>query len=370
MGKFKVLDKDSRSKARIGLLQTRRGSILTPLFMPVATVGSVKALSNDILRNIGVTTIMCNTYHMIVRPGLDIIKKAGGLHNFIKWDSVIFTDSGGFQIFSLSNFVKVKDDCIEYSDHISGNRFNLSAKDVVTIQEDILKSDIFVHLDYPSLYPATKEEAAINLDITIKWAQQGLSAYKGNGILFGINQGATYNNLRLKSLEFILSEDFEGIAIGGLGLGEPPEKTMEIVKLVTDNINVEKPLYVMGLGRPEDIVEMVEQGADIFDCVLPTRNGRFGRAYTYNGVIILRNNKYTDDFSPIDSSCHCFACKNYSRAYLRHLILSEEILGITMVSLHNVYFYIDMFEKIKDAILQKRFSQWKKEFLSAYLNVV
>lgn len=369
MGKFKVLDKDSSSKARVGLLQTRKGSVITPLFMPVATLGSVKALSNDVLKSIGVTTLMCNTYHMLVRPGLNIIKKTGGLHNFINWDSVIFTDSGGFQIFSLSNFVKVKEGYIEYADHITGNKFNLSAKDVVTIQEDVLESDMFVHLDYPSFYPTTKEDAEINLNITIEWAKQGLNVYKGKGMLFGINQGATYPDLRLKSLDFVLSHNFDGIAIGGLGLGEPPEKTIDVIKLISDNVRVEKPLYAMGLGRPEDIVDMIEHGVDVFDCVLPTRSGRFGRAYTYDGIMILKNNKYMDDFTPIDSNCQCFACRNYSRAFLRHLILSDEIVGVTMVSLHNVYFYIDMFEKIKNAILQKRFMEWKKEFLGKYLKI-
>lgn len=368
MGIFKVLRKDLNTRARVGLLQTRRGSVITPLFMPVATYGCVKTLSKDTLKNIGVTTLMCNTYHLLIRPGLGILTKVNGLHNFINWDSLIFTDSGGFQIFSLSNFVEVKDDSIKYTDHITGNKFELSAKDVVIIQEDVLKSDMLVHLDYPSSYPTTRDDAITNLTITTRWAQQGLEVYKGEGVLFGINQGATYPDLRLKSLEFILSKEFGGIAIGGLGIGEPIEKTLEIIKLISDNVNDDKPLYVMGLGRPEDVVEMIEQGVDLLDCVLPTRNGRFGRAYTYNGVIVLKNNKYADDFSPIDKDCECFACKNYSKAFLRHLILCDEILGVTLTSLHNIYFYMRMFENIRDAILEGNYSRWKKEFLNRYFN--
>lgn len=366
MSRFKILVRDKVSRARVGLLETKSGSVVTPLFMPVATNACVKTLTNEVLKNLGVTTLMCNTYHLLIRPGLEVIKKAGGLHNFLNWNSLLFTDSGGFQIFSLSNFVKVKQDSIEYADHITGNKFNLSAQEVVTIQESILKSDLFVHLDYPSCYPATIEEAKEHLAITQKWALLGLQVYKGEGVLFGINQGSIYPELRLRSLEFIHSKNFEGVAIGGLGLGEPPQKTIEIIKLVTSNIPHDKPVYAMGLGRPEDIVEMVEQGVDLFDCVLPTRNGRFGRAYTYNGVLILRNNKYTDDFSPIDKNCSCFACKNYTRAFLRHLLICEEILGITMVSLHNVHFYVDMFENMRRAILEGKFPEWKNNFLNNY----
>ncbi len=368
MEKFKVLKKDKNSKARIGILRTKRGAIITPVFMPVGTFGTVKTLNTQDLKNIGVTVLMCNTYHILTRPGLEVIKKAGDLHKFINCDIPIFTDSGGFQIFSLSNFVKVNENCIEYIDHVTGKKFTLTPYEVIYFQENILQSEMFVHLDYPSFFGTKYEEASYHLAMTTKWAEEGLEAYSGNGLIFGINQGGVYPDLRLKSLEFVLSKNFDGVAIGGLGLGEPPEKTIEIAKYICDNVNVEKPLYAMGLGRPQDIVNLVEEGIDMFDCVLPTRSGRFGRAYTYNGIVILKNSKYINDFSPIEQGCKCFACTHYSRAFLRHLIIADEILGITMVSLHNVYFYINLFEKIRDAILNDKFSQWKQQFLENYTN--
>ncbi|MFN7182017.1 MAG: tRNA guanosine(34) transglycosylase Tgt, partial [Planctomycetota bacterium] len=355
--------------ARIGILETKKGSIITPVFMPVATLGTVKTLSTDQLKNIGVTTLMCNTYHLLIRPGLEVIKKAGGLHAFINWNMPVFTDSGGFQIFSLSNFVKVDKDFIEYVDHLTGAKFILTPQQVVSFQEDILQSDMLVPLDYPSFYRASYQQASYHLDITMSWAEAGLKVYKGKGLLFGINQGGIYEDLRLKSLEFLLSKNFDGIAIGGLGLGEPPEKTIEIAKLIREKTPPDKPIYVMGLGRPQDVVKLIEHGVDMFDCVLPTRNGRFGRAYTFRGIVILKNNKYIDDLTPIDDNCKCFACIHYSKALLRHLIIAQEILGVTMVTLHNVHFYIELFEKIKEAIIKDRFLEWKEEFLRNYSNL-
>jgi queuine tRNA-ribosyltransferase len=217
------------------------------------------------------------------------------------------------------------------------------------------------------MFPVSKEQAREDLEQTIKWAQQGLNVYKNSAILFGINQGAIYIELRLKSLEFILQNSFDGVAIGGLGIGEPIEVSLQITKEVVENIKEELPIYMMGFGRPEDIVELVSLGIDLFDCVLPTRNGRFGRAYTYSGIINLRNNQYADDFTPIDNVCNCFACKNYSKAFLRHLILSNEILGITMVSLHNIHFYTNLFQKMKEAIINNTYLEWKNAFLKKYL---
>ena len=373
---FKITATDKTTKARTGQLLTPHGVLKTPLFFPVATQATVKTLSNEDVQECGVQAVISNTYHLYLRPGVDILKKAGGLHSFMGWDRPILTDSGGYQIFSLATLMKVKEEGVEFQSHVDGSRHFLSPEDIIELQLQF-GSDIIMPLDECVHYPAEKDYARSSLKLTTDWARRSKEHFAGQGsgirgqgqkpLLFAIAQGATYLDLRKEAVERLVDIGFDGYAIGGVSVGEPDELVTEIAQYTLGLLPGESPHYVMGVGTPVDIVEAVSEGTDMFDCVMPTRNGRNGTAFTKTGKVVLRNTIYTDDFRVIEEGCGCLSCKGgYSRAYIRHLINSSEILGLRLVSLHNVYFYVKLMRNIRSAIDSARFTEFKEEFLRKY----
>ena len=373
---FKIIHQDKHAKARLGKLTTAHGEIQTPCFIPVGTQGTVKTISPQELKDCGAEIILSNAYHLFLRPGKEVIKKAGGLHNFMSWEMPILTDSGGYQIFSLALLRKISDKGVEFQSHIDGLKHLLTPEDVIQIQND-LGSDIMMPLDECVHYPSALDHAEVAMKRTLDWAkrsktvhsQQSLPCRQAgivNGLLFGIVQGATYEDLRKECANRLIDMDFDGYAIGGVSVGEPKDLRYNIVNLVAGLLLKDKPRYLMGVGLPEDIIEAVESGIDMFDCVVPTRYGRNGTAFTSAGKITIRNAPFIEDFTPLDPACSCYACKNFSRAYLRHLFNVEEILGLRLVSLHNIYFYLELMRKIREAIRQDNFIEFKREFLNNY----
>ncbi len=368
---------------RVGRIEAARGAIETPCFMPVGTQGTVKTLSPGELEASGAQVILSNAYHLLLRPGIEVIKKAGGLHNFMSWQRPILTDSGGYQIFSLALLRKVSDEGVQFQSHIDGLRHFLTPESVIRIQED-LGSDIIMPLDECVHYPCGKDYAEIAMKRTIDWAKRSkkVTSHKSQvtssssnmrhetcdmrQLLFGIVQGATYEDLRRECAEALVEMDFDGFAIGGISVGEPKNLRYNIVNFTVEYLPKDKPRYLMGVGLPEDIVEAVECGVDMFDCVVPTRYGRNGTAFTSAGKLTVRNSPFIEDFRPLDDQCDCYTCKNFSRAYLRHLFNTGEILGLRLVSLHNVYFYLELMRKIREAISQDRFKEFKQDFLQTY----
>jgi len=369
---FILIHQDKNSKARLGKITTARGEIDTPCFMPVGTQGTVKGISPRELKELGAEIILSNAYHLFLRPGMDIIKKAGGLHNFMSWTGPILTDSGGYQVFSLALLRKVNDDGVTFQSHIDGLKHVLTPESVVDVQV-VLGSDIMMPLDECVHYPCSKDQAEIAMQRTIKWARRSKesfvsSKFKANGsqMLFGIVQGATYDDLRRDCAKKIVDIDFDGYAIGGVSVGEPKDLIYNIVDVAMEHLPADKPHYLMGVGLPDDIIGAVERGVDMFDCVVPTRYGRNGTAFTSAGKITIRNAPYADDFNPLDDKCTCYTCKNFSRAYLRHLFNGGEMLGSSLVSLHNIHFYLDLMHDIREAISKDRFTEFKKDFLKSY----
>ncbi len=366
---FTLIHQDKNSKARIGKISTAHGEIDTPCFMPVGTQGTVKALAPKELEDSGAQIILSNAYHLFLRPGMEVIKKAAGLHNFMSWGKPILTDSGGYQIFSLALLRKVNDEGVEFQSHIDGTKHFLTPADVIQIQKD-LGSDIIMPLDECVQYPCSKDQAEIAAKRTINWARRskavnGFQASRQQ-LLFGIVQGATYEDLRKACAGALTEMDFDGYAIGGVSVGEPKNLRYNIVNFTVNFLPADKPRYLMGVGLPQDIIEAVQQGIDMFDCVIPTRYGRNGTAFTSTGKLTIRNSPYLEDFGPLDRNCACYACKNFSRAYLRHLFNTDEILGLRLVSLHNIHFYLELMRKIRKAIREDKFSEFKKEFFLNY----
>lgn len=371
---FKLLHKDAHSKARLGKLVTAHGEIDTPCFMPVGTQGTVKTLSPAELEVAGAGIILANAYHLFLRPGLDVIKKAGGLHNFISWQKPILTDSGGYQIFSLALLRKVSDRGVEFQSHLDGDRHLLTPESVVDIQ-NTLGSDIMMPLDECVHYPCARDMAEVAVHRTIDWARRskwqmanGKWQIKENDkrLLFGIVQGATYEDLRRVCAESLAEIGFDGYALGGVSVGEPKDLMYNIVNLIAGFLPQDKPRYLMGVGMPQDMIEAVGEGVDMFDCVIPTRYGRNGTAFTSEGKFTVRNAPYIEDFKALDPECDCYTCKNFSRAYLRHLFNADEILGLRLVSLHNVQFFLRIMRDTREAIAQDRFTEFRKEFLEKY----
>jgi queuine tRNA-ribosyltransferase len=365
---FSVSERDSGSKAKKGKLITEHGEIITPVFMPVGTQGAVKGMLHKEMNAIGTQIILNNLYHITLRPGIERIVRAGGIHKFIGWDKPILTDSGGFQILSLSNLVKTDDKGVKFKSHLDGKEFLFTPESVVKSQADI-GVDIMMPLDYLIEYPATHEKAERALDITLEWEKRAIDYYskiKPKGVLFGITQGSVFKDLRIKSTEKLLEMGFEGIAIGGLSVGETKQEMFDIIKLTREIVPDDIPVYLMGVGKPEDIIRAVELGVDMFDCVLPTRNARTGWLYTHEGKIIIKNSKYSEDFSPLDSKCQCYTCKNFSRAYLRHLYVAREINYSILSTFHNLFFYLDIMRKIRQSIGLKTFNKFKEEFFKKY----
>jgi queuine tRNA-ribosyltransferase len=365
---YQVIHKEENTGARLGKLKTAHGEIETPCFMPVGTQGTVKALSPQELNESGAQVILSNTYHLFLRPGIEVIRKAGGLHKFISWDKPILTDSGGYQVFSLALLRKVKDQGVEFQSHIDGMKHLFTPENVIETQQ-VFGSDIMMPLDECVQYPSSRDQAEVAMKRTLDWARRSLPvAGSGNQLLFGIVQGATYEELRRECAERLIEMDFPGYAIGGVSVGEPRNLRYNTISLVSGLLPQEKPRYLMGVGLPQDILEAVELGVDMFDCVVPTRYGRNGTAFTSVGKLTIRNAPFIEDLSSLDPACSCYACRNFSRAYLRHLFNTEEILGLRLVSLHNIHFFLEMMGKARAAIAQDRFVEFKKEFLSKYNN--
>lgn len=368
---FKIIHKDKNSNARIGKLKTEHGVIDTPFFMPVATLATVKAITAEQLRQMHSQIILCNAYHLFLRPGMDVIKKAGGLHKFMNWDKAILTDSGGYQIFSLAGFRKIYDSHVEFQSHIDGTKYSLRPEDVIDIQI-VLGSDILMPLDECVHYPVQEDYAKVALNRTLLWLGRSKDQFKRHDfkkrLLFGIVQGSTFLNLRKESALKTVELDLSGYCLGGLSVGEPEGLRNDIVNETIKYLPPDKPHYLMGLGLPEDILNAIEHGIDMFDCVIPTRYGRNGTAFTSQGKLVIRNSPYINDFTPLDRECSCYTCKNFSRAYIRHLFNTDEILGLILVSYHNLYFYLELMQKIRLAIKNNKFLEFKKVFLAKVKN--
>lgn len=337
--------------ARTGELQTAHGTIRTPAFMPVGTAATVKAMLPESVESTGADIILGNTYHLMLRPTAERIAKLGGLHNFMQWNKPILTDSGGFQVMSLSDIRKISEQGVEFKSHIDGSKHMLSPERSMEIQH-LLGSDITMIFDECTPFPATHEVAKASMELSLRWAQRSKDAFikrEGYG-LFGIIQGSVYEDLRIQSTQALQDIEFDGMAIGGLAVGEGQEIMFEVLDYTVPHIDTHKPRYLMGVGKPTDIVGAVQRGVDMFDCVIPTRSGRNGQAFTRNGTINIRNSKYAEDTAPLDDQCSCKACQNFSRAYIHHLVKSNEILGSMLMTWHNLHYYQDLMSEIRTAI--------------------
>lgn len=354
--KFEILKRSKRSKARVGKIHTAHGVVNTPVFLPVGTLGAVKAMPPRDLNEIGAEMILSNTYHLLLRPGPDLVKQAGGLHKFMNWDKPILTDSGGFQVFSLAHMRKVREDGVEFKSHVDGTKHFLTPKSVLEVQT-ALGSDIMMPLDECVAYPCDKKTAKQALERTTRWARESKqiaeSGKQNTGTLFGIVQGGTYKDLRKESAKQIAEIDFPGYGIGGLSVGEPQAEMFDMLDAVTDILPADKPRHLMGVGYAQDILGAVKLGADIFDCVIPTRLARHGSFLTYEGKTSIRLAQFEKDFSPIDPECDCYACKNFSKAYIRHLFWAREILSMQLLTIHNLRFFMRMLARVRREIMDE-----------------
>lgn len=365
MFRFELVSTDKGTSARAGLIYTDHGVVETPVFMPVGTQATVKAVEQRELVEIGARMILGNTYHLYLRPGVEVIKKAGGLHRFMNWERGILTDSGGFQIFSLAQFRKITKDGVEFKSHIDGSYHFFTPENVIEIQR-ILGSDIMMCLDECTPYPCNFDYAFKSNQLTIEWAKKAREKFDNTEplyghaqALFGIVQGSVYPEIRAKSVEELVKLNFDGYAIGGLAVGEPVELMYQITEFTASLLPADKPRYLMGVGTPENILESISCGIDMFDCVIPTRNGRNATLYTRNGKFSIKNSIYKEDFSPVDPECDCYTCKNFTRAYLRHLFNADEILALQLASIHNLAFYLWLIREARKHIIKGSFSEWK-----------
>jgi queuine tRNA-ribosyltransferase len=368
MFSYELIAQATDSRARAGVIRTSRGAIDTPIFMPVGTRGSVKSLSPEDLLEAGAQIILGNTYHLYLRPGCDIIRKFKGLHQFIHWEKPILTDSGGFQVFSLANLAKISNDGVTFQSHIDGSRHHLTPEKVIEIQT-CLGTDIIMSLDNCIQYPATREECQTALEITTQWAKRCKQAWQrndqGNSTLFGIVQGGMFKDLRKRSADDLIDIDFSGYALGGLSVGEPVELMLDMAEHTLPNLPQAKPRYIMGVGTPENLIELVALGADMFDCVLPTRNARNGQLFTQFGTLNISNSRYKDDTEPPESDCLCYTCRNYSRAYLRHLYMTRELLAYRLNTIHNIFYFLNFMQRMREAILADKFESFRRTFYQA-----
>ena len=371
MLKFNLVAQDKHSKARAGWFQTDHGVVETPIFMPVGTQGTVKAVNQHYLEHeIKAQIVLSNTYHLYLRPGTEILEAAGGLHKFMNWNKPILTDSGGYQVFSLTELRKLKENGVEFRSHLDGSKHFFTPEKVIQIQRSI-GSDIMMVLDECAPYPCDYEYAKNSVQLTSNWAVLNKNAfmnsepkYEHNQFIFGIIQGSIYKDLRKKSAEDLLELDFDSYAIGGLAVGEPIDQMYELVDYTTDLMPVDRPRYLMGVGRPENILESIARGVDMFDCVMPTRNARNANVFTWNGTLSMRNSKYKDDFRPLDENCQCYTCRNFTRAYIRHLFVAEEILALELASIHNLHFYLELVRLARTKIIDGTFNSWKNEIVN------
>lgn len=364
---MEILKKEKHTKARLGKLHTPHGVIDTPVFMPVGTQATVKTMSPEELKTIGAKIILSNTYHLFLRPGHELIRKAGGLHKFMNWDGAILTDSGGFQVFSLGDLRKITEEGVEFRSHIDGSKQFLSPEKAIEIQM-ALGSDIVMAFDECIPYPCTYEYARKSSDLTTRWLQRCQKALvtTDKQSLFGIVQGGMFKDLRKKSAEEVTQLNLPGYAIGGLSVGEPKDIMYEMLEDTVPFLPEDKPRYLMGVGSPDALIEGVMRGIDMFDCVLPTRIARNGTALTRFGKLVIRNAEYAADLAQLDPTCTCYTCTNYSRAYLRHLIKADEMFGLRLMTIHNLHFLLTLMEEIRQAISEDRLVQYRKDFFSDY----
>lgn len=367
--KYELIKKDKYTNARVGVIHTPHGDIPTPIFMPVGTVGTVKTMTVDDLKEMKAKIILGNTYHLYLKPGMDIMKKAGGLHKFMNWDGPILTDSGGFQVFSLADNRKISEEGVIFRSHIDGSKHFFTPEKSIEIQNDI-HSDIMMSFDECVDARANYDYVKNSMERTLRWAKRGLDYHKEHShpdqSLFGIVQGGMFKDLREKSAKETVAMDFDGYSIGGLSVGETKEEMIDILNFTIPFLPEDKPRYNMGVGTPDYLFESFEAGIDMADCVLPTRIARNGTALTSEGRVVVKNATYKEDFSKLDPDCDCYTCSNYSRAYLRHLVNAKEILGARLLSYHNLYFLLKMCENIREAIMNDSFLDYKKEFYEKY----
>ena len=359
---FKI--NNTSKRARLGTLCVNNNIIETPCFMPVGTAATVKTMSASEIKNLGYKIILANTFHLMLRPGVDVIKQHKGIHDFMNWDGAIITDSGGYQVFSLAKLRKITREGVHFSSPIDGKKVFLDPKKSIWLQEQF-NSDIIMQFDECTPYPSDRKTANSSLDLSILWgrqSKQSLTKEKSN--LFGIVQGGIYDDLRDKSLANLVDIGFDGYAIGGLSVGETADERNKVLDNIAHKMPKDKPRYLMGVGKPEDIVEAVKSGVDMFDCVIPTRNARTGFLYTKRGILRLRNSRYKDDMKPVEEDCECYTCLNYTRSYLKHLDNCKEILGLRLNTIHNLYYYHSLMEKIRDSIRKNKFDDFIKEFYS------
>lgn len=359
----------SEGKARAGVIKTARGEIRTPMFMPVGTQATVKAVEQRELDEMGAQIILGNTYHLYLRPGVEVIEKAGGLHPFMNWHKPILTDSGGYQVFSLSDLRGLDEEGVTFKSHLDGSEHIFTPEGVVDIQRS-LGSDVMMVLDECTPYPCDEKYAQDSNELTLRWAARARERFEQTRPLYGFDQtllaivqGSTYPSIRERSAQVLVEMDFDGYAIGGLSVGEPADEMYGITDLVTDILPETKPRYLMGVGKPENILESIDRGIDLFDCVLPTRNGRNGTFFTRTGRINIKNAAYALDFRPIDEECTCYGCRTFTRAYIRHLLKANEILALQIASVHNLTYYLWLVNAAREAIVTGRFAQWKAETL-------
>ncbi|MBP3502311.1 MAG: tRNA guanosine(34) transglycosylase Tgt [Clostridia bacterium] len=365
---YELLHECKQTGARRGIIHTPHGDIQTPVFMPVGTQATVKSMTPDELKDmIDAKIILSNTYHLYLRPGSKLVKEAGGLHKFMNWDRAILTDSGGFQVFSLGDLRTISEEGVEFKSHLDGSKHFFSPESVMETEND-LGADIIMAFDECVEYPATYEYTKQSMERTTRWAARCKAAHKNTEKqgLFGIIQGGFYKDLRDKSLEDLVAMDFPGYAIGGISVGEPKEEFLDILRYTAPKMPKDKPRYLMGVGTPDYLIEAALAGIDMCDCVLPTRIARNGTAMTWNGKVVVRNATYERDFTPLDSECDCYTCKNYTKAYLRHLVKTKEILGVRLLSIHNLYFLSKLMERVRLEIEHDNLLNFKNEFYSKY----
>ena len=374
MGKsFEVLKKSKNKDARTGRIVTAHGMVNTPVFIPVGTQATVKTLSPKELEEAGVELVLSNTYYLFLRPGVEIIEKAGGLHKFMGWNKPIISDSGGYQVFSLADLRKISEEGVEFQSHIDGASHFLSPEKIIEIQIS-LASDIIMCFDECTPYPCEKDYARQSMELTLEWARRCKKKFNercsspNRQWLFGIIQGGMHKDLRKRSAEETIEIGFEGYAIGGLSVGEPQDLRNEILEFTTPLLPEDKPRYLMGIGEPQELWEAVEKGIDMFDCAMPTRNARNGQVFTSRGKVVIKNAQYKEDFGPLDQECECYTCRHFSRAYLCHLFRAGEILALRLNTLHNIHYMVKLFKQIRQAIEEDRYEEAKREFLRKWHN--
>lgn len=370
MNHFHVVTTDPTTLARAGVLTTRRGEIQTPVFMPVGTQATVKAMTPTELHEVEAQIILGNTYHLHVRPGEKLIARLGGLHRFMNWDRPILTDSGGFQVFSLAKLRRITEEGVHFQNHLDGTPTFIGPETSMEIQRD-LGSDIVMAFDECPPYPCAYETVSHSLDLTLRWAERCKAWWEAQPaeirpLVFGITQGSGYPDLREKSARALVNMGFDGYAIGGVSVGEPEPEMFRAIESAVPHLPTDRPRYAMGLGTPPQLIEMIARGVDMFDCVLPTRLARNGTAFTRRGTLNLKNAPYAEDTAPIEDGCPCYACQNFTRAYIRHLIKAEEILGLRLISIHNLHFYIHLAREARKQILNGTFENYRREFVGNY----